>query len=54
LDEDGQASGGSCLALCQKYDKNKVWTGECCSCNGVSAKFVPGATANVYKCDTTN
>jgi hypothetical protein len=54
LDEDGQASGGSCLALCQKYDKNKVWTGECCSCNGMSAKFAPGATANVYKCSTSN
>lgn len=54
LDQGGGSSGGSCLASCQKYDKLKNWTGECCSCNGMSAKFVAGATANVYKCNTSN
>jgi hypothetical protein len=54
LNQPGSASGGSCIVSCQKYDKNNVLTGQCCTCNGVSATFVAGATANVYRCDTPN
>ncbi|MDQ2646950.1 MAG: hypothetical protein M3020_24310 [Myxococcota bacterium] len=50
LNQPGSASGGSCTLSCQKYDKNNVLTGQCCTCNGQSGTFQLGATANVYKC----
>jgi hypothetical protein len=50
LNQPGQASGGSCIVTCQKYDRNNNLTGQCCTCNGQSGTFFLSPSANVYKC----
>jgi len=45
LDEDGTTATGSCVAACTKVTTTNV-AGACCSCGGVTKKFVKAAWNN--------
>jgi hypothetical protein len=50
LNEDGSTSTGSCTAACTKVTTTSV-AGQCCTCNGLSKKFVKaGWSATTYLC----
>jgi hypothetical protein len=50
LNEDGTTTSGSCAAACTKVTTSNV-AAQCCSCGGVSKKFVKASfNANTYLC----
>jgi hypothetical protein len=51
LDDDGSSSTGTCIAACTKISTTTNLAGTCCSCGGVSKKFVKSAyNAITYLC----
>jgi hypothetical protein len=51
LDDDGVTTTGSCTAACTKISATASYAGACCSCGGVTKKFVKSAwSASTYLC----